>query len=152
MNHRALIVIVSLVILNHFHEYKFRNQSKTLKMKQTTQLKLVSYDGCWMTCKSGTVTWRVESLPEIIISDDQLKSQENIPEYPAINEESNLFMLVLVTLFLSGLDHFITIFHFCSSTWLASIKTKIVKRPTILNSEKLGFQIYVSKKNVLFIH
>ena len=67
--------------------------------------KVVSYDGCWMTCKSGTVTWRVESLPEIIISGDQLKSQENIPEYPAINEESNLFMLVLVTLFISGLDH-----------------------------------------------
>ena len=60
-------------------------------------------------------------------------------------------MLVLVTLFISGLNHFISLFHFCSSTWLyydglASIKTKMVKIPTILNSEKLGFQIYVIKK------
>ena len=66
-----------------------------------------------MTCKSGTVKRRVKSLPEIIaISSDQLKSQENIPEYFTINEESNLFMLVLVTLFISGLDHFISLFRF----------------------------------------
>ena len=106
-----------------------------------------------MTSKSGTVTRRVKSLPEIIIiiSGDQLKYQENIPEYLTINQESNLFMLVLVTLFISGLDHFISLFHFCSSTWLyydglASIKTKMVKRPTIFNSEKRGFLLHVSKK------
>ena len=55
-----------------------------------------------MSCESGTVTRRVKSLPEIIIiiiiSGDQLKCQENIPEYLTINQESNLFMLVLVTL------------------------------------------------------
>ena len=40
--------------------------------------KVVSYDERCMTCKSGTVTWTVKSLAEIIvISDDQLKSQEN---------------------------------------------------------------------------
>ena len=66
-----------------------------------------------MTCKSGTVTRRVKSLREIIIiSGDQLKSQENIPEYLTINQESNLFMLVLVTLIISGLDHFIPPFPF----------------------------------------
>ena len=56
-----------------------------------------------MSCESGTVTRRVKSLPEIIIiiiSGDQLKCQENIPEYLTINQESNLFMLVLVTLFI----------------------------------------------------
>ena len=50
-------------------------------------------------------------------------------------------MLLLVTLFISGLDHFISLFRFCSSAWLhydglASIKTKMVKRPTVLNGEK----------------
>ena len=60
-------------------------------------------------------------------------------------------MLVLVTLFIRGLDHFISLFRFCSSTWLhydglALIKTKMAERPTILNGEKLGFLIYVSKK------
>ena len=90
-----------------------------------------------MTCKSGAVTRRVKSLPEIIvISGDQLKSHENIPEYLTINEESSLFILVLVTLFTNELDHFSN-FHFCSSTWthcdgLASIKTEMLKRPTIL--------------------
>ena len=56
-----------------------------------------------MTCKSGTVTRRVKRLPEIIIiiSGDKLKYQENIPEHLTINQESNLFMLVLVTLFIS---------------------------------------------------
>ena len=74
---------------------------------------VVSYDGRCMTCKSGTVTRRVKSLREIIIiSGDQLKSQENIPEYLTINQESNLFMLVLVTLIISGLDHFIFPFPF----------------------------------------
>ena len=96
-----------------------------------------------MTCRSGRVTRRVKSLPEIIvISGDQLKFQENTPEYLTISEESNLFMLVLVTFFISGLDHFISLFRFCSSPWLhygglASIKAKMVKRPTILNGEKL---------------
>ena len=113
---------------------------------------LVSYDGRCMTCKSGRVTRRVKSLPEIIviivISGDLLKS--NIKKI-TIKEESNLFMLVLVTFFISGLDHFISLFRFCSSTWLhydglASIKTKMVKRPTILNGEKLGYLIYVRKK------
>ena len=95
---------------------------------------VVSYDGRCMTCKSGTVTQRVKSLPEIIvISGYQLKSQEFIPEYLTFTEESNLFMLVLVTLFISGLVHFISLFCFCSSTWLhydglALIKTKMVKR------------------------
>ena len=60
-------------------------------------------------------------------------------------------MPVLVTLFISGLDHFISLFRFCSSFWLhydgiASKKTKMVKKPTILNGEKLGFLTYVSKK------
>ena len=64
-------------------------------------------------------------------------------------------MLVLVTLLISELDHFISLFRFCSSTWLhydgqASIKTKMVKRPTILNGKKLGFLIYVTKK--FFVH
>ena len=59
-------------------------------------------------------------------------------------------MLVLVNLFISEMNHFISLFHFFSSTWLydeglASIKTKIVKKPT-LNGEKLGFLIYVSRK------
>ena len=100
-----------------------------------------------MTCKSGTVTQRVKSLPEIIvISDDQLKSNIAKAEYLTINEESNLFMFVLVTLFISALDHFISLFRICSSPWLhydglASIKTKMVKRPTILNGEKLRFLI-----------
>ena len=113
---------------------------------------VVSYDGCCMTCKSGTVTQRVKSLPEIIvISGDQLKSQEFIPEYLTFNEESNLFMFVLVTFFISGLDHFISLFCFWISTWLhydglALVKTKMVKRPTILNGEKPGFLIHVSKK------
>ena len=104
-----------------------------------------------MTCKSGAVTRRVKSLPEIIvISGDQLKSHENIPEYLTTNEESSLFILVLVTLFTSELDHFSN-FRFCSSAWphydgLASIKTEMMKRPTILNGEKLGFLIYASKK------
>ena len=105
-----------------------------------------------MICKLTTVIQRVKSLPEIIIiSGDQLKSQENIPEYLRINEESNLFILVLVTFFISVFDHFISFFRFCSSNWLyydglASIKTKMVKKPTILNVEKLGFLIYVRKK------
>ena len=43
-----------------------------------------------MTCKSGAVTRRVKSLPEIIvISGDQLKSHENIPEYLTTNEGSS---------------------------------------------------------------
>ena len=116
---------------------------------------VVSYDGRCMTCKSGRVTRRVKSLPEIIviivISGDLLKS--NIKTI-TIKEESNLFMLVLVTFFISGLDHFISLFRFCSSTWLhydglASIKTKMVKRPTILNGEKLGYLIYVRKKKIV---
>ena len=60
-------------------------------------------------------------------------------------------MFVLVTLFINGLDHFISLFSFCSSTWLhydglALVKTKMVKRPTILNGQKLGFLIHMDKK------
>ena len=85
---------------------------------------VVSYDRLCMTCKSGTVTQKIERLPEIIvISGDQLKSQENIPEYFTINRESSTWL------------------HY---NGLASIKTKMVKRPTILNGEKLGFLIYAS--------
>ena len=39
-NHRAPVVIVSLVILSICHECKSCDQSKTLKMKQTSQSKL----------------------------------------------------------------------------------------------------------------
>ena len=121
------------------------------KTNNSIKAELVSYDGRCLTCKSGTVTQSVKSLSEIIISGDKLKSQENIPECLTIIEEPNLFMLVLITLFIDGLDQFIFLFRFCSSTWLyydglASIKNKMVKRPTILNGENLGFLIYVSKK------
>ena len=126
---------------------------KTSKNETNNSMKaeVVSYDECCMTCKSSTVTQRVKSLPEIITSGDQLKYPENILEYLTINEESNFFMLVLVTLFISGLGHFISLFCSCSSTWLyydglASIKTKMVKRPNILHVEKLGYLMYVSKK------
>ena len=125
-------------------------QNSKNEINNSINAEVVSYDGRCMTCKSGKVT--LKSLREIIIiSGDQLKSQKNIPEYLTINKESNLFMLVLFTLFISVLDHFISLFRFCSSTWLyydglASIKTKMVKRPTILNGENLGFLIYVSKK------
>ena len=83
-----------------------------------------------MTYKSSTVKQRVKSLLEtIIIIGDQLKPQENIPDYLKIYEESNLFMLVLVTLLISGLDYSMSPFRFCSSNWLnydglASIKNK----------------------------
>ena len=102
-------------------------------IKNSIKAEVFSYDGRCVTCKSGSVTRMVKSLPKIIIiSGDQLKSPENIPEYIIINEESDLFILVLVTLFISEMDHFISLFRFFSSTWLyddglASIKTKIVK-------------------------
>ena len=102
-------------------------------IKNSIKAEVFSYDGHCVTCKSGSVTRMVKSLPKIIIiSGDQLKSPENIPEYIIINEESDLFILVLVTLFISEMDHFISLFRFFSSTWLyddglASIKTKIVK-------------------------
>ena len=116
--------------------------------------KVVSYDWRCMTCKSGIVIRRVKSLTEVIvISGDLLKSntKKTYQNILQLMKKSNLFMLVLVTLFIRGLDHFISLFCFCSSTWLhydglASIKTKMVKRPTILNCEKLGFLIYVRKK------
>ena len=83
-----------------------------------------------MTYKSSTVKQRVKSLLEtIIIIGDQLKPQENIPDYLKIYEESNLFILVLITLLISGLDYSMSPFRFCSSNWLnydglASIKNK----------------------------
>ena len=65
-----------------------------------------------MICKSGRVTQRVKSLPElIVISDHQLKSNITKAEYLTISEESNLFMFVLVTFFISALDHFMSLFH-----------------------------------------
>ena len=58
-------------------------------------------------------------------------------------------MLVLVTMFLKSLDHFISIFRFNSSPWflydgLASRKTKIIKRP--VHNGKLGFLVFISKQ------
>ena len=73
---------------------------KNSKNKTSNSIKadVVSYDGRCMTCKSGTLTRRVKRLSEIIIiSGDQLKSQENIPEYLTINEESNLFVHACVS-------------------------------------------------------
>ena len=64
-------------------------------IKNSFKAEVFSYHGRCVTCKSGSVTRMVKSLPKIIIiSGDQLKSQENIPEYIIINEESDLFMLV----------------------------------------------------------
>ena len=98
------------------------------------------------------MTRRVKNLAEtIIISGDQLKSQGNLPEYLTINEESNLFILVLVTLFKSGLDYFISLFCFvpvigCIMTDYLQSRIKFVKKPTISRGEKLEFLIYVSKR------
>ena len=122
------------------------------QLNNSIKAKLVSSDVRCMICKSHTVTQRVKSLSEIIlIRGHQLKSQENIQLYLTINEESNLFILALVTLFISGLDHSISLFCLCSSTWihyngLPSIKNKILKRNAVLNGKKLGSLIYASKK------
>ena len=68
------------------------------------------------TCYLGEVTRKVKDLPIIIsISADQFKEKESIPEELIINDESNLYMLVLVTMLLKSLDHFISIFRFSSS-------------------------------------
>ena len=59
----------------------------------------------------GEVTGKVKGLPLIIsINGDQFKEKENIPEQLIINNESNLYMLVLVAMFLKFLDYFISIF------------------------------------------
>ena len=101
---------LSLIQVSQSIKYSKNETNNSIKAE------VVSYDERCMTCKLGTVTQRVESLTEIIIiSGDQLKFQENVPEYLTINEETNSFMLVLVTLFISGLDHFIYFFCFCSS-------------------------------------
>ena len=135
-HHRAEKVIASLVILNHCHEYKSRDQSKTLKVKldsikaqlnNSIKAKLVSSDVRCMICKSHTVTQRVKSLSEIIvISGHQLKSQENIQVYLTINEESNLFILALVTLFISGLDHPISLFWSKGFTDFLRVHAKVL--------------------------
>ena len=122
-----------LMVLNHCHEYKQVSWSiKNAKNEANNWIKaeIVSCDGRYMTYKSSTVKQRVKSLPEtIIIIGDQLKPQENIPDYLKIYEESNLFILVLITLLISGLDYSMSPFRFCSSNWLnydglASIKNK----------------------------
>ena len=98
----------------------------------------------------GEVTRKVKGLPLIIsINGDQFKENENIPEQLIINNESNLYMLVLVAMFLKFLDYFISIFWFNSSPWfsydgLASRKTKIIKRPA--HNGKLGVLVFISKQ------
>ena len=78
---------------------------------------VVPYGGRCISCKSCTVTQSVKRRLEIIIiGGDQLKSQQNIPEYLAINEKSNFFILVLVSLFINVLGHFVVVSVFHSST------------------------------------
>ena len=114
------------------------------------KIKISSYKEVCFTCNLGEVTRKVKDLPLIIsISGDQFKEKENIPEELIINDKSNFYMLVLVTMFLKSLDHFISIFRFSSSPWflydsLASRKTKIIKRPTY--NGKLGFLVFISKQ------
>ena len=80
------------------------------------KIKISSYKEVCFTCNLGEVTRKVKDFPLIIsISGDQFKEKENIPEELIINDESNLYMLVLVTMFLKSLDHFISIFRFNSS-------------------------------------
>ena len=60
-----------------------------------------------------------------------------------------LYMLVLVTIFLTCLDHCISIFRINTSPWflydgLASRKTKIIKQPA--HNGKLGFYVFISKQ------
>ena len=117
---------------------------------RTAKIKISSYKEVCFACNLGEVTRKVKDLPLIIsISGDQFKEKENIPEELIINDESNLYMLVLVTMFLESLDHSISIFRFSSSPWflyddLASRKTKIIKRPTY--NRKLGFLVFINKQ------
>ena len=54
-------------------------------------------------CNLGEVTKKVKDLPLIIsICGDQFKENKNIPEEFIINNETNLYMLVLVTMFLKS--------------------------------------------------
>ena len=80
------------------------------------KIKILPYKEVCFTCNLGEVTRKVKDLPIIIsISADQFKEKESIPEELIINDESNLYMLVLVTMLLKSLDHFISIFRFSSS-------------------------------------
>ena len=90
-------------------------------------------------------------MPLIIsISGDQFEEKENIPEEFIFNDESNLYMFVLVTVFLiKSLDHFISIFRFNSSPWffydgLASRQTKIIKQ--LARNWKFGFLVFIKKQ------
>ena len=99
------------------------------------EIKILSYKEVCCTCNLGDVTRKVKDLPLIIsISGDQFKEKGNIPEELISNDKSNLYLLVLVTMFLKSLYHFISIFRFSSSPFLydslASRKAKIIKRPT----------------------
>lgn len=77
----------------------------------------VPYGERCISCKLCTVTQSVKSRLEIIvIGGDQLKSQQNIPEYLAINEKSNFFILVLVSLFINVLGYSVALSLFHSST------------------------------------
>ena len=63
------------------------------------KIKISSYKEVCFTCNLGEVTRKVKDLPLIIsISGDQFKEKENIPGQLIINGESNLNMLVLVTI------------------------------------------------------
>ena len=99
------------------------------------EIKILSYKEVCFTFNLGEVTRKVKDLPLIIsISGDQFKEKGNIPEELISNDQSNLYLLVLVTMFLKSLYHFISIFRFSSSPFLyeslASRKTKTIKRPT----------------------
>ena len=117
---------------------------------RTAKIKISSYKEICVACNLGEVTRKVKDMPLIIsTSGDQFKEKENIPEELIINDESNLHMLVLVTMFLKSLHHSISIFRFSSSPWflyhdLASRKTKIIKRPTYKG--KLGFLVFINKQ------
>ena len=72
------------------------------------KIKISSYKEVCFACNLGEVTRKVKDLPLIIsICGDQFKENKNIPEEFIINNESNLYMLVLVTMFLKSLDDFI---------------------------------------------
>ena len=76
-----------------------------------SKIKISCYKEVYFTCNSAAVARNVKELPLIIsISGDQFKEKENIPEELIINCESNLYMLVLVTMFLKSLDNFISVF------------------------------------------
>ena len=113
------------------------------------KIKISSYKEVCFTCNLEEVTIKVKDLPlNISISDDPFKGKENILEELIINDESNLYMLVLITVFLKSLDHFISIFQFNSSPWflsnnLTSRKTKIIKRPARIRKlgKKMGSKV-----------